>query len=237
MSNFHKYRSGAYHWRQASSEWGNAEFNPPLAARYVALARLLPRHVQQVLDVGCGDGYLLHVVANGLSRCVCGVDPNYLGVRLARQQLSRHMYSGTWSVNVASGDHLPFPDASFDAVMLADVIEHLEEPKPVLAETDRVLRANGVLLLSTPNWQPNRTWDKLHVREYRPDELEVLLRSYFPYVQFYACWPMRWFWRWIRSGRWRRAINAMSRMGYNPFLQTTDRPSLGYGQLIAICHK
>jgi SAM-dependent methyltransferase len=47
---------------------------------------------------------------------------------------------------------LPFADESFDMVVSMDVVEHVPDPLPWLRETARVLRPNGVLFLTTPNY-------------------------------------------------------------------------------------
>src|SRR5204862_3346754 len=89
---FAKYaRSGAYHWQQVDPSWGNPHYNPLLAARYRALAELTPEHSQRVLDIGCGDGYLLHLVHQQCPAAkLHGVEPEVKGLTLAREQLARH---------------------------------------------------------------------------------------------------------------------------------------------------
>ena len=239
MSSFEKYRTGgAYHWNQADRRWNNRAFNPPLLARYIALLRLMPDVSHYVLDVGCGDGYLMHcLLASGRVQYAFGVDTSQIGLSLAHERLTQQNYEGNWSVSAAFGEMLPVLDNSFDVVTFADVIEHLEQPERTLAEVYRVLTDDGTLLVSTPNWNPQRKWDKLHVKEFKPDELEALLKRHFSHVYITACWPMRWFWRWTGGGAWRRAIDVMARLGYNPFLTVTKRPTPAYGQLLAVCRK
>lgn len=234
---FDKYQqAGAYHWRQASRGWWNREFNPLLVARYAALLRLVPAKTRRLLDVGCGDGYLMHLLLDGQGRTIYGVDTDRTGVRLAQQQLARH-HPQRWSVLVASADRLPVSDAAFDIVTLADVIEHLEQPEAILVEVARALRPGGALLISTPNRQPNHVWDPRHVQEFTPDTLRMLLEPHFAEVTLTACWPMRWFTRWKAGPWWRRLIVGLARLGRNPFAESTDHPSLGYGQLLAVCRR
>lgn len=47
--------------------------------------------------------------------------------------------------------NLPFPDSFFDAIVCVEVIEHLFDPIHALAEMNRGLKPNGILILSTPN--------------------------------------------------------------------------------------
>ena len=55
-------------------------------------------------------------------------------------------------------DRLPVPDASFDVVVAAEVIEHLENPRAISREIFRILRPGGKAVLSTPN---NESWRSL----------------------------------------------------------------------------
>ncbi len=82
-----------------------------------------------LLDVGCGDGSIARAVARhvGASR-VMGVDTS-LRQRVAIEAQSYHQ-----------GEPLPFPDNSFDAVLLADVLHHAHDPHDLLAECLRVAR-------------------------------------------------------------------------------------------------
>ncbi len=91
------------------------------------LARLLPRDAR-VLDVGCGDGLVAHLVA-GLrpDLSLSGVDV------LVRPRT--HV-----PVAPFDGRVLPYDDASFDAVMLVDVLHHCHLPEAMLAQAARVAR-------------------------------------------------------------------------------------------------
>jgi SAM-dependent methyltransferase len=51
---------------------------------------------------------------------------------------------------IASADTLPFADASFDAVLCLETIEHLPKPKPAAREMMRVLKGGGLVMITTP---------------------------------------------------------------------------------------
>jgi ubiquinone/menaquinone biosynthesis C-methylase UbiE len=53
---------------------------------------------------------------------------------------------------------LPFPDASFDAVVMKDVLEHVADPVTLVGEAHRVLRPGGLLFASSPDAQ-RWVWD------------------------------------------------------------------------------
>lgn len=55
---------------------------------------------------------------------------------------------------LASAEHIPVPDSSYDMVLLSEVLEHLAEPEKALAETFRVLRPGGILICAAPFLYP-----------------------------------------------------------------------------------
>lgn len=81
---------------------------------------------------------------------------------------------------------LPFPDASFDAVMASEVLEHIPDDERALAEVARVVRPGGRVAVTVPRWWPERICWALsrdyhdvaggHVRIYRGDVLATRLR-------------------------------------------------------------
>lgn len=105
----------------------------------------------RVLDVGCSQGIASLLVARG-GHEVVGVDVELdrvtyaLGDRAGEEPevAQRVRFLG------ASGAALPFPDDSFDTVLLGEVLEHLEKPEPVLDEVARVLRPGGVVAVTVP---------------------------------------------------------------------------------------
>jgi SAM-dependent methyltransferase len=83
------------------------------------------------------------------------------------------------------GESLPFPDASFDFVVLMEVLVHVHDPRKMLAEIKRVFKPGGVLLGSCPhkNMEMN-IWDdaRLHHAYYTTAEAYDLLRETFEKV-------------------------------------------------------
>jgi len=92
-----------------------------------SMASLIPEYFQ-VLDVGCGDGLLAHLIAQKRPDLkLTGVDV------LLRDR-------GYIPVAQFDGQSLPYGDASFDAVMFVDVLHHAENPMILLREAARVAR-------------------------------------------------------------------------------------------------
>ena len=129
---------------QASRTSTVPEFeNVTRADRLTAGADLISP-VNQLLDVGCGDGSL-NILLQGKARLVVGVDAALPACREARAK--------GFKVQCAdlNACHLPYRDGVFDAVTCLDVIEHVLDPRHLLRELARVLRPHGVLVVTTPN--------------------------------------------------------------------------------------
>src|SRR4030095_1042806 len=91
---------------------------------------------------------------------------------------------------VAAATCIPLADASVDAVVSFETIEHLAEQREMLAEFRRVLTPDGILVISSPNRpvynQDADAANHFHVRELDRDELADLLASGFPQQAWYA---------------------------------------------------
>jgi SAM-dependent methyltransferase len=121
----------------------------------------LPSGALRVLDVGCAFAYGSAAIAARApaGRAVVGLERNSEHVALARERFP-------WiTVIDADATMLPFADDSIDAVLMLDVIEHLDRPEQALAEAHRVLRPDGVLVVSVPHDGPLGWLDALNLYE------------------------------------------------------------------------
>ncbi len=120
------------------------------------LAQALPQG-GRVLDAGCGQGFYFPLYAAlGLSAVGIESDPGPLAA--ARATAAR---TGAELVE-AQVQKLPFADASFDAVVLSEVLEHLSDAAPALAEAARVLRPGGLVLVTVPHADYPLAWDPVN---------------------------------------------------------------------------
>lgn len=109
----------------------------------VGLAALL--RLGDVLDVGSGDGAAAHYLAPYCRSLTC-IDTSARMIEAAKRRLREFDHV---TACVADVHELPFPDASFDSVVLFHTLTYAEDPARALNEASRVLRKNGrVVLLS-----------------------------------------------------------------------------------------
>jgi SAM-dependent methyltransferase len=103
-----------------------------------------------VLDAGCGPGVLSRDLARR-GYVGVGVDGAPAMIRYCAQQAVVHGIERDWKYAISDVEALPLPDASFDLVISAGVIEYLPGDGPFLRELSRVLRPGGRLLLCVTN--------------------------------------------------------------------------------------
>jgi SAM-dependent methyltransferase len=105
------------------------------------------RPLGDLLDIGCGQGRILKLLASRSHRAV-GVDIDSDARRLARAEL---LLAGTPNTTLRQGDmvSLPFEDNEFDTVILDDVLIDAKDPEAALLEAKRLLKRGGQILLLT----------------------------------------------------------------------------------------
>ncbi len=111
--------------------------------------RLLPRHLGDYLEVGCGPYTNTRLILRGRTarRVVCS-DPlanSYL--RFRRRWLARAYRAGRVEVDDHPIEGLPYPDGSFDTVVIIDVLDYVQDPTVCLERCRRLLRPGGLLVL------------------------------------------------------------------------------------------
>jgi SAM-dependent methyltransferase len=160
----------------SSAYWGES------AARYEFALQFV--HADTVaLDVACGTGYGLRLISGrGARPFGVDLDPEATHAAISQDPYRRSV------VLRGNGCRLPFRDATFSLVTSFETIEHLHTRAELVVELRRVLRPNGVLVLSTPNALHTRPVNgkpdnPFHVHEYTPPELRQELSACFEDVQ------------------------------------------------------
>ncbi len=121
-------------------------FHHDLARRAAAVALSSQPKPRRILDVGCGTGYLLGLLA---SRCpdaveLAGVDPAAPMIAVARVAAADRRI--TFVVGVA--EQLPYPDDHFDLVLSTTSFDHWRDQRAGVVECARVLTADGRLIIA-----------------------------------------------------------------------------------------
>ncbi len=99
---------------------------------------------QRLLDIGCGSGWLADQFRRA-GAAVTAMDIGLKGVHGARARFPHGV-----AYHVGDLYHLPFANGHFDALVLSEVVEHLEDVPAALGEAARVLRPGGRMLMSVP---------------------------------------------------------------------------------------
>lgn len=107
------------------------------------ILKALPLDARRILVDGCGIGmYVKHLAELGY---------NTIGLDIDFERVEQGTRSGVEQLHVAAGEHLPYPDATFDAVLSHEVIEHVADDRLAAGEMVRVLRPGGRAIVFCPN--------------------------------------------------------------------------------------
>jgi SAM-dependent methyltransferase len=152
---------------------------------------------QTVFDCGTGRGFYLKLVDEICSGCrLVGLDYEEAVLRFARS----HLAARGALLNRGDIHHLPYADASFDRVILSEVLEHLADDAGALQEIKRVMKPGAILAITVPHKHYSGWFDPLnriaegvfhhpirrgpfggiwanHLRLYLPDELLCLVED------------------------------------------------------------
>lgn len=135
-----------------------------------------------VLDIASGSGYGTKLIAQ-TAKFVYGVDVNEPAVSYSEK------YFGGKNIEykIGNGESIPLPDNSVDVVATFETIEHIENYRQFLKEIERVLKPDGLAIVSTPNDVEFAEGNHFHLHEFRYGELMGLLKKHFtefkPYFQ------------------------------------------------------
>ncbi|GGH64054.1 hypothetical protein GCM10008014_42050 [Paenibacillus silvae] len=146
--------------------------------RYRMLDQLVKN--KSVLDAACGEGYGSFLLSNSASK-VIGVDIDLETINHAKKKYVKN----NLEYFIASIDHMPFPDQSFDIIVSFETLEHVDEQTQLsfLKEVRRLLKEDGTFIISTPNkkyYSDQRGYsNEFHVKELYKEEFNELLKNHF----------------------------------------------------------
>jgi len=140
---------------------------------------------KKILDAACGEGYGSHILA-GYAKNVIGVDIDEKSIFHAKEKYKK----SNLKYIQASCTNLPFDDNSFDVIVSFETLEHLAEQQHMLIEFNRVLKNDGLLMISTPDKEhysdATGFTNEYHVKELYKDEFKTLLDTHWKNQQWYS---------------------------------------------------
>lgn len=111
------------------------------ASSYECLASVVPAGAATVVDLACGDGYLLSLLA---SRRQAGLSPVGIDLSAGELEAARHRLGAGAVLHQARAQSLPLADCAADVVLCHMALMLMDDAPQVLAEVRRVLRPGGV---------------------------------------------------------------------------------------------
>lgn len=140
---------------------------------------------KEVLDIACGEGYGSNLMST-TAKFVKGVDIDAQTVAAAKVKYAKsnlHFQTG-------SATQIPLDDQSIDVVVSFETIEHHGQHEEMITEIKRVLRPNGIMIISTPDklyYSDKRNFNnKFHVKELYKQEFVDLIAPKFTKLQLLA---------------------------------------------------
>lgn len=125
----------------------------------------------RIADLGCGCGVMLQRLSKDFD--AIGVDGSDRAIEFCEKR-------GVKAQLGKFPNELALPENSFDAVLLLDVLEHLEDDRGAVEQAAKLLRKGGILIATVPAYESLWSyWDDLHhhFRRYRRSQLGGILRE------------------------------------------------------------
>ena len=134
-----------------------------------------------VVDLGCGVGYGTYELAVSGAKKVYGIDISSSVIKYAKAHYSHK------NITYNTSDALDTKLSSdfFDIVIAFEVIEHVKDYKKFLQEVSRLLKPNGIFIISTPNSEASFGDNPYHIKEFAFQKLTKAL-SIFKILNFYG---------------------------------------------------
>jgi SAM-dependent methyltransferase len=152
-------------------------------ARYIFAADFVKD--KTVLDAGCGSGYGTDFLASQGAKYALGIDISPEAIAYAQA----HYQRDNLEYRVMDVTEPDLNDGSFDVIVAFELIEHLQNQERFLAEMARVLKNDGLFIISTPNREVYRLGlepNPFHTKEFNFEEFYQILSRYFYNVKVLA---------------------------------------------------
>jgi 2-polyprenyl-3-methyl-5-hydroxy-6-metoxy-1,4-benzoquinol methylase len=136
-----------------------------------------------VADVGCGVGYGARYLSSIGVKKIYAIDKSTEAIDYAKKNFS----APSIDYQVAEAENLSkkIKDKTVDVVVAFELIEHLYEQEVLLKEISRILKPEGLALISTPNLSNHPAGNPFHVKELTKDDLCKLLNKHFTKISLF----------------------------------------------------
>jgi len=138
---------------------------------------------KKILDIACGVGYGSKILHDAGSYEIYGCDISNESIKYAKNNFG----DKNTNFQIMDAGNIGFKDESFDCIISLETIEHLQNYQMAFQEFYRLLKKDGMLIISTPNKNRfNRPKNPFHYKEFTKDELIQFLNEYFSNVILYS---------------------------------------------------
>lgn len=140
----------------------------------------------RVLEIGCGDGYGAHLISS-IGADVVAIDVDTNAINYAKRK-----YKDTnITFELYDGETIDYADHIFNMIVSFQVIEHVADVEKYLKNIKRLLKPEGIFIITTPSrtyrLKPNqKPWNEFHLREYDISSLKSDIIRVFPNSRLYA---------------------------------------------------
>lgn len=109
-----------------------------------AIKKHHPSNIEAILDIGTADGLMLSKTKKEFPSTEC------IGLEYSKELIKACKDK---NIKIIHGDaqNMPFKDGAFDVAIATALIEHVSQPMKMLRETYRILKPDGILIITTPN--------------------------------------------------------------------------------------
>lgn len=171
---------------------------------------------KKVVDIACGEGYGSYLISHFASNVV-GIDISDIAIAHANQ---KYNHSNLQFIEGSASD-IPIEQNTIDVVVSFETIEHHDKHDEMMKEIVRILKPDGVLIISSPDKYyysdvPNFK-NLFHVKELYYPEFKLLIKNHFKFADFY----------------FQRCVNQSSYIGKPDLFEKTSVFDGNYEQIIS----
>ncbi len=140
---------------------------------------------KDVLDIACGEGYGSNFLA-GTAKSAVGID---IDIKVIDHATGKYKKNNLKFLQ-GSVDNIPLDTKSIDLIVSFETIEHHDKHEKMLQEFKRVLKPDGIIIISSPdklnNLNRSPYINPYHIKELYLDEFRELINRYFKYSQMFC---------------------------------------------------